>query len=99
MHLQGYEEQAINFTRAMTELAQILRRTSEGIYHPHAASDKERKTLTAMHLDADLDQLQNDVVLAFNLNDVSLTESETTTKRKVILKLRRPNPIFSVHPD
>ena len=99
MHLQGYEDQAINFTRAMTELAQILRRISEGIYHPHAASDKEKKILTAMHLDADLDQLQNDVVLAFNLNDISLTESETTTKRKVILKLRKSNLISSLHPD
>lgn len=71
----------------MTELAQILRRISEGIYHPRVNSDDEDTVLAAMQLDTDLDRLQNDVTAVFNLNGVSLLESETTTKRKVLLKL------------
>lgn len=76
------------FARAMTELAYILKRTSEEIYHSPSKSQLDRSQ-AALKLDEDLVVWKSLLSPVFDLDHTSLTEPETVTKRKIVLKLRK----------
>ncbi len=75
------------FARAMTELAYILKCTLEEIYHDSSKS-LEQKSRDALALDDKLLNWRRQLAPMYDLDKTSLTEKESTTKRKVVLKLR-----------
>jgi hypothetical protein len=89
-------DQNVFFARAMTELAFILKRTSEEIYHSQNRSQVEMAQ-TALKLDEDLALWKSQLSLVFDLDNTSLTEPETVTKRKIVLKLRYYSARILIH--
>ena len=84
-------DETIFFARSNTELARILRKISEAVYH--TGSNVEDKPQINRHQAAlDLDSLllgwRSSLAPVFDLDVASLTEKETVTKRKLILQLR-----------
>jgi hypothetical protein len=77
------------FARANTELAYILKRTSEDIYHSGSTVAQTDKHQAALNLDEDLLVWKSQLLPEFDFDNASLTEPETVTKRKVVLKLRK----------
>jgi hypothetical protein len=76
------------FARSMTELAHILKRTSEEIYHTPSNVSGVDKSQAALNLDESLLHWKSQLSPMFPLDSTSLTEPESVTKRKVVLKLR-----------
>jgi hypothetical protein len=72
----------------MTELAYILKRTSEDIYHSQSSISQLDKSAAALRLDRDLLHWKAQLAPVFDLDDTPLTEPESVTKRKIVLKLR-----------
>jgi esterase/lipase superfamily enzyme len=79
------------FARANTELANILKQTSEEIYHSGSVVAQNDKYQAALKLDESLLLWKSQLSSAFDFENASLTEPETITKRKVVLKLRKFN--------
>jgi hypothetical protein len=77
------------FARANTELAHILKRTSEEIYHSGSTMAQTDKYQAALNLDERLLLWKSQLSPEFDFENASLTEPETVTKRKVVLKLRK----------
>jgi hypothetical protein len=77
------------FARANTELAYILKRTSEEIYHSGSTKVQTGKYQAALNIDESLLLWKSQISPEFDFNNVSLTEPETVTKRKIVLKLRK----------
>jgi hypothetical protein len=80
------------FARSNTELARILRQVSETIYQ--LGSDVVDRShvdryQAALDLDAKLLHWREDLKPVYDLEDASLVEKETVTKRKIILQLRK----------
>lgn len=85
------------FARAQTELAYILKRTSEGIYHSPSAISQLDKSVAALNLDRDLLHWKTQLAPIFDLDDTPLTEPESVTKRKIVLKLRFYSARILIH--
>ena len=83
------DDENVFFARALTELAHILKRTSDEIYHTASAVSQSDKSRAALNLDQGLIQWKSQLSPTFDLDSTSLTEPESVTKRKVVLKLRR----------
>ena len=85
------EDENVFFARSNTELARILRQISEAIYST-ASSAEDRphvnRLQAALKLDAKAVQWREELKPVFDLSDVSLTEREAVTKRKIVLQLR-----------
>ena len=86
------KDENVFFARSNTELARVLRQISEVIYH--TGSDVEDKPQinrrqAALDLDARLLRWKTNLKPAFDLNDASLVEKESVTKRKIVLQLRK----------
>ena len=81
----------------MTELAYILKRTSEEIYHSPSAVSQINKSVAALNLDRDLLQWKAQLSPSFDLDDTPLTEPESITKRKIVLKLRFYSARMLIH--
>ena len=77
------------FARANTELAHILKRTSEEIYQSSSTMAQTDKYQRALNLDESLLLWKSQLWPSFDFENASLTEPETVTKRKVVLKLRK----------
>jgi hypothetical protein len=73
----------------MISLADILRQASEDIYHSHNNTDLEEKITAAIKLDESLLHWKSQVSPIFELDSTPLTEKESTTKRKLVMKLRK----------
>ena len=76
------------FARSMTELAHILKRASEEIYHTASTVSRVDKSQAALNLDDSIVHWKSQLSPMFPLDSTSLTEPESVTKRKVVLKLR-----------
>ncbi|KAG8664265.1 uncharacterized protein FPOAC1_013972 [Fusarium poae] len=80
------------FGRCNTELARILKRILECVYHtgPFADAGQQRpnRHQIALELDVELTQWRTNLKPAYDLDVEPLTEPETVTKRKIILRLR-----------
>ncbi len=83
------------FARANTELANILRRISEEIYHSGSSEPQIDKYQAAFQLDESLLLWKSHLSPVFDFEKASLTESEIFTKRKVVLKLRKLHSYYS----
>ena len=81
----------------MTELAYILKRTSEEIYHSPSAISQVDKSVAALNLDRDLLQWKAQLAPIFDLDDTPLTEPESVTKKKIVLKLRFYSARILIH--
>ena len=81
-------DNALFFARANTELAGILKRISEEIYHNGSTPAQIDKCQAALNLDESLLLWKSQVSSTFDFGNTSLTEPETVTKRKIVLKLR-----------
>jgi hypothetical protein len=81
------DTEVLFFRRAMIELAYILKQVSEEIYHKRKIDLKE-KCDAALKLDEALLHWKSQLSPIFDLDSTPLTEGESTTKRKVVLKLR-----------
>jgi hypothetical protein len=81
----------------MTELAYILKRTSEEIYHSPPTVSQIDKSVAALNLDRDLLQWKAQLAPIFYLDDTPLTEPESVTKRKIVLKLRFYSARILIH--
>ena len=90
-------DENVFFNRAMNELAFILKRTSEGIYHSPWTISQLDKLVTALSLDRDLLEWKGQLVPIFDLDDTPLTEPESVTKRKIVLKLRFNSARILIH--
>lgn len=84
------DDYVLFFARSMTELAQILKRTSEDIYHDPMSKPIDQKSQSALALDRMLFLWKQQLAPIFDLESASLTEKEPITKRKLVLKLRKP---------
>jgi hypothetical protein len=82
------DTQVLFFRRSMTELAYILKQVSEDIYHRPSKIDLKEKCKAALKLDEALLHWKSQLSPIFDLDSTPLTERESTTKRKVVLKLR-----------
>jgi hypothetical protein len=80
-------DENVFFTRAMNELAHILKRTSEAIYHSPSTISQLDKSAIALNLDGYLLHWKAQLAPIFDLDDTALTELESVTKRKIVLKL------------
>ncbi|KAH8817495.1 hypothetical protein F5884DRAFT_830552 [Xylogone sp. PMI_703] len=85
------------FRRAMISLAEILRQASEEIYHSPSNADPERKIMAAVKLDESLLRWKSQVSPIFELDSTPLTEKESTTKRKLVIKLRYYSVRILIH--
>ncbi len=72
----------------MTELAHILKRTLEENYQTASIVSRIDKSQAALNLDESLVRWKSLLSPVFDLDSTSLTEPESITKRKVVLKLR-----------
>jgi hypothetical protein len=82
------DDKDVFFARAMTELAHILKRTSEEIYHSASTASRIDMAQAALNLDESLVEWKSRLSPVFDVDSTSLTEPESITKRKVVLKLR-----------
>lgn len=73
----------------MTNLATIMHRASNTLYPIIFKRSQEPKLDAAMALDAQLIKWKRVVSSMFDLDQSSLKEQESTTKRKIMLKLRK----------
>lgn len=83
------DDYVLFFARSMTELAHILKRASEDIYHDPTSKPIDQKSQNALALDKMLLTWKQQLAPIFDLESTSLTEKEPITKRKVVLKLRK----------
>lgn len=85
------DDDLLFYARSMTELAYILKRTSEDIYHNPTAKSLDLRSRSALVLDKLLISWKQQLAPRFDLDTTTLTEKESMTKRKVVLKLREGN--------
>ncbi|KIX99075.1 uncharacterized protein Z520_05536 [Fonsecaea multimorphosa CBS 102226] len=76
------------WARSMVELARIIRIICHNIYHPTTSLSPRHKFEFAQKLEAALLQWKAKILPIFDLGKTTLMESESTTKRKLIAKLR-----------
>ena len=91
-------DENVFFARSNTELARILKQISEVIYHTGSEVEQRpqvNRHQAALDLDNQLLKWKSNLRPVFDLNGTSLTEKETITKRKIILRLRTYNTKFS----
>jgi hypothetical protein len=82
------DDHILFYARSMTELAHILKRTSEEVYHNPTSKSLDQRSRTALALDKILITWKQQLAPMFDLETASLIEKEPMTKRKVVMKLR-----------
>jgi hypothetical protein len=98
--LPSANDETLFFARSMTELAHILKQTSDEIYHIGSTSSRQDKSEAALRLDKKLVRWKEDISPVFDMENNSLTERESSTKRKVVLKLRKSRKaMLKIHID
>lgn len=98
--LPSTNDETLVFARCMTELAHILKQTSDEIYHIGSTNSRQDKSETALKLDKKLVRWKEDISPVFDMENTSLTERESLTKRKIVLKLRKSRSVMlDIHID